>query len=87
MRVVAFNGSARKGGNTALLIGAVFAELEAAGIQTEMVQLAGTHPRGCIACYKCFENKDRRCAVKGDIVNECLAKMDEADGRACPIRS
>ena len=80
MKVVAINGSARKDGNTALLVKHVFEELNAAGIETEMIQLAGRPVKGCIACYRCFENKDRQCAVKDDVVNECLAKMDEADG-------
>ena len=80
MKVVAFNGSARKDGNTAKLIGHVFSELKKEGIKTELVQLAGEKISGCIACYKCFDNKDRRCAVKTDIVNDCIAKMDEADG-------
>jgi multimeric flavodoxin WrbA len=80
MRVVGFNGSARKDGNTAILVRAVFEELQSAGIQTELVQLAGKPIRGCIACYKCLENKDKRCAVTGDVVNECIGKMLEADG-------
>ncbi len=80
MKVVAFNGSARKNGNTAMLVGYVFEELEKEGIDTELVQLAGEHPHGCIACYKCFKNKDRRCAVDIDCVNDCIAKMEQADG-------
>jgi multimeric flavodoxin WrbA len=80
MKVVAFNGSARKDGNTALLVGHVFRELEAEGIETELVQLAGEKIRGCIACYKCFANKDKRCAVANDVLNQCLEKMLEADG-------
>ena len=80
MKVVAFNGSARKDGNTTMLVEMVFAELEKEGIETELVQLAGKHPHGCIACYKCFANKDRRCAVKTDCINECIEKMEEADG-------
>lgn len=80
MKVVAFNGSARKGGNTAMLIKEVFKPLEAAGIETEMMQLAGIKINGCIACYKCAENKDRRCAVAGDMANEFIEKMDSADG-------
>ena len=80
MKVVAFNGSARKDGNTAKLVRHVFEPLEAEGIDTEMVPLAGQRMRGCIACYKCFENKDRRCAVTDDIVNDCIAKMLDADG-------
>jgi multimeric flavodoxin WrbA len=31
-------------------------------------------------CYKCFEKKDKRCAVEKDIINECIQKMLEADG-------
>jgi multimeric flavodoxin WrbA len=80
MKVVAFNGSARKDGNTAILIRRVFAELEAEGIETELVQMAGKKIRGCTACGKCYENKDKKCVVDNDILNECLEKMAEADG-------
>jgi multimeric flavodoxin WrbA len=80
MKVVAFNGSARRDGNTAILIRQVFTELENNGIETEMVQLARKDIRGCIVCYKCFANQDRRCSVKNDAVNECIEKMLEADG-------
>jgi len=80
MKVIAINGSARKDGNTAILVEKVFEELQKEGIETEQIQLAGKKVRGCTACFKCFENKDRLCAVKNDFVNECIAKMDEADG-------
>jgi multimeric flavodoxin WrbA len=80
MKVVAFNGSARKDGNTAILVRRVFAELEKEGIETELVQFAGQTIRGCTACRQCFKNKDQRCAVQGDIANDCIAKMVAADG-------
>jgi multimeric flavodoxin WrbA len=80
MKVVAFNGSARKDGNTAILVNVVFKELKKAGIKTELVQLAGKKIRGCIACMKCFENQNKRCALKGDVINDCIEKMLEADG-------
>ena len=80
MKVVAFNGSARKDGNTAILVNAVFKELKKEGIKTELVQLSGKKIRGCIACGKCFEKKEGLCAIKGDIINECIEKMMEADG-------
>ena len=80
MKVVAFNGSPRKDGNTFILINHVFHELEKEGVETELVQLSGRAIRGCIACYKCFENKDRQCAVKDDIANECIEKMIKAEG-------
>ncbi len=80
MKVVGFNGSPRKDGNTSILIQRVFNELAKGGIQTEMVQLADKEIRGCIACYKCIENKDQRCAVKKDAANEYIEKMQGADG-------
>jgi multimeric flavodoxin WrbA len=80
MKVVAFNGSPRKDGNTTILINHVFRELEKEGVETELVQLSGREIRGCIACYKCFENKDQHCAVKDDIANECIEKMIGAEG-------
>lgn len=80
MKVIAFNGSARRNGNTAILIKEVFSELDAEGIATEMVQLAGKTIRGCTACGKCFDNQDKRCAIDNDFANECIEKMVEADG-------
>ncbi len=80
MKVIALNGSARKDGNTAILIKQVFGELEEQDIETEMIQLSGQRIRGCIACYKCFENKDRKCNVKEDMVNDYIERMLEADG-------
>jgi multimeric flavodoxin WrbA len=69
MRVVAFNGSARKDGNTSILIRHVFSELEKEGIETELVELAGKTIHGCLACYKCSARKDRRCSQKNDFGN------------------
>jgi multimeric flavodoxin WrbA len=80
MKVIAFNGSPRKDGNTALLIDQVLAPLKAEGIQTEVFQLGGTNIHGCRACYRCFESKTGRCAFDDDVVNECIAKMRHADG-------
>ena len=80
MKVVAFNGSPRKEGNTSILIKQTFAALEREGIDTEMVQVGGEHLHGCIACYQCFARKDKRCAVTDDRANACIEKMIEADG-------
>lgn len=80
MKVVAFGGSARKNGNTAILVNHVFRELEKEGIKTELFQLAGKKIHGCIACFKCFKNKDKRCSVDNDVVNDCIAMMLEAEG-------
>ena len=80
MKVIAFNGSARKDGNTAILIKNVFQELEKEGIATEMIQLAGKPIHGCLACGKCFETKNRQCIQTNDDVNQYINKMIEADG-------
>ena len=80
MNEVAFNGSARKDGNTAILVNTVFKELKKAGIETELFQLAGKKIHGCIACGKCYQNKDKRCVVTNDILNDCIEKMVAADG-------
>ncbi len=80
MKVVAFNGSTRKDGNTAVMLNAVLEELSKSDIATELVQLSGQNLRGCIACYECFKRKDRRCAVTSDPMNEHIEMMDRADG-------
>ncbi len=80
MKVVAFNGSPRKEGNTSILINLVLGELTKEGIETEVVQVGGKKIRGCIACFKCLENQNKRCAVDNDMLNECIEKMLDADG-------
>ena len=80
MKVVAFNGSARKNGNTAMLIRRVLQVLEEKGIETELIQLAGEHIRGCNACQTCFKTKNKRCAIEDDNVNAYIQKMLKADG-------
>lgn len=80
MKVLGINGSPREGGNTELLMRTVFGELEAAGVETELVRIGGRPFRGCVACRRCFENRDRRCVLEGDPLNELVAKMADADG-------
>jgi len=80
VKVLGINGSSRKDGNTAIAIRAVFRELESHGIETELIQLAGSHLHGCKGCRSCAKNKDRQCIIKDDIMNECLGKMADADG-------
>ncbi len=79
MYALAINGSPRKNGNTELLLKEVLSELNDAGWETELVKVGGTAIRGCIACEKCFENKDNECAVKKDKFNDILSKMLKAD--------
>jgi multimeric flavodoxin WrbA len=80
MKVVAFNGSPRKKGNTYTLIRTVLKEISDAGIETDLIQLGGKNIHGCVACYKCFDNKNRHCAMDDDYLNECIDHMLSADG-------
>ena len=80
MKVVAINSSPRKEGNTFFLISAVLEELKKKGIETEIHSLSGRPIQGCIACYRCFENKNRRCAVEKDALNEFIGLMEKAEG-------
>lgn len=80
MKVVAFNGSPRREGNTAILIAEVFKILESHGIETEMIQLGNKTVHGCTACMKCREIQDNKCHIKNDHLSFCIEKMNEADG-------
>ncbi len=80
MKVVAFNGSPNKEGNTYHAIKIVASELEKEGIETEIIHVGNKSIRGCIACNQCVKNKDGKCALPGDEVNQWIEKMKEADG-------
>ena len=80
IKVVAFNGSARKGGNTSILLRRVLQQLESEGIETELVELSGLKIHGCRACNECSRNKDHRCGQKNDDGNALIEKMEQADG-------
>jgi len=80
MKVVVFNGSPRSDGNTSLCLKMVMDELKNAGIETEYIWMGMDKIQGCISCYQCAKNKDNKCGVKTDKLNEYLEKMIEADG-------
>jgi len=80
MKVVAFNGSPRKEGNTYHAIKIVADELKKEGIDTEIIHVGNKSIRGCMACGQCVKNKNEKCVLPGDEVNEWIQKMKEADG-------
>ncbi len=79
MKVIAFNGSPRKKGNTYHCIQVVLEVLRKEGIETELIQLGGTEIKSCRACYKCFEKKNYRC-IQRDGFNLLMERMIAADG-------
>lgn len=52
MKVLGISGSARKDGNTAIIISKVFEELTAAGIETELIQLPQQEIKPCLLCLR-----------------------------------
>ena len=80
MKVVAFSGSPNREGNTWHALKMVTAEIEAAGIETEIVTVGDKAIRGCIACGLCAKNKNEQCVLPDDEVNAWIQKMKQADG-------
>ncbi|WP_304332219.1 flavodoxin family protein [Brachyspira innocens] len=87
MKVLAINGSARKDGNTAILVNIIFEELNREGIETEMIQLARQVIEPCKACWGCA--KKTNCVHRNDNFQEYFEKMKNADGiiLASPVYS
>lgn len=77
MKVLAINSSARKDGNTAILIHTVLEELNKEGIETEFIQLAGQCIEPCLACFKCMHGN---CIHKNDQFQFLFEKIKQADG-------
>lgn len=80
MKVLAFNGSPNKEGNTYHALKIVCQELEKEGIETEIINIGSKSIKGCIACWQCSKNKNEKCVLPGDEVNEWIQRMKEADG-------
>ncbi len=80
MKVIAFNGSPRPAGNTFAALELVGTELQKEGIDFEIVQIGNKLIRGCLACGSCVKNKNERCIIDGDEVNDCIQKAKNADG-------
>lgn len=78
MKVIGINGSTRKDGNTALIIGKVFDELNKEGIETELIQLVDYEIKPCRGCFAC---KGRgNCVFADDGFAEIFIRIVEADG-------
>jgi len=80
MKVVVFNGSPRNEGVTHKCLNIVMEELKTAGIEVDYNWIGMDKLQGCISCYRCDQNRDKKCAVKTDKLNDYLEKMLGADG-------
>lgn len=80
MNVIAFNGSPHQQGNTYHALQTVCAALEENGIGTEIVWTGGNDIKACKGCNMCARNRDERCILPGDPVNDWIQMMKQADG-------
>ena len=77
MKVLMLNGSPRANGNTAAALAEMAAIFAQEGIDVETVQVGHLPVRGCTGCGGC--GKLNKC-IHDDVVNELIARFDEADG-------
>lgn len=61
MKVVAFNGSPKKNGNTYKSIEVVAKELEKENIEVEIIHVGNKVIRGCLACGDVVEIRMKMC--------------------------
>ncbi|MBQ8670241.1 MAG: flavodoxin family protein [Oscillospiraceae bacterium] len=79
MKVIAVNGSHNPDGNTYHALKVMCEELNAQGIETEILQIGMDAVQGCIGCCHCRNEVSGLC-VFDDIVNEHAEKIKAADG-------
>jgi len=77
MKVLAINGSHRKGKNTATMLKLVLHELEQGGVQTELLEIADLTIEFCRACNHCL--KTTECKIEDDDMAMVAQKMIESD--------
>lgn len=80
MKVIAINGSPKKEGNTYHALKMVGNELIANGIGFEILHIGHKMIHGCTACGKCAENKDEKCSLGSDGLNQWIQTIKAADG-------
>lgn len=80
MKVVAINGSPHKEGNTYHALVQIGKQLQESNIDMEIIHIGNKAVRGCIACGGCARNKDEKCVITTDPLNEWIQKMKDADG-------
>ena len=80
MKVVLFNGSPRKNGNTFHALQVVMKELTSNEVDCEYIWIGKEKIQGCKACYQCARNKNKKCSITTDMINTYLENVLNADG-------
>lgn len=82
MKLIAINGSPRKGWNTATLLKKTIEGAQAVGAKTELVHLYDLDFKGCTSCFACKMTDSPakgHCAVKDDLTPVLKMIEDEAE--------
>lgn len=79
MKVLLINGSPRGEKCTYTALKAVGDELNANGVDYEIVNIGTAPIQGCIGCGGCVKN-NVHCVFDNDLVNVCIDKMKDCDG-------
>lgn len=77
MKVLAINGSHRKGRNTAKLLGLVLEEAQKGGALTEVAELVDYRIDYCLSCNRCL--REARCSIQDDDMGRLVEKMRACD--------
>ena len=80
MKVIAINGSPKKEGNTYHALKMVGDELLESGIEFEILHVGHKLIHGCTACGKCSVNRDEKCSLGTDGLNQWIQIVKAADG-------
>lgn len=82
MKILAFNASPRKKGNTVTMVREALAGAASRGAETELVHLYDLDYKGCTSCFACKLKEGKsygRCAMN-DGLTPFFKKVEEADG-------
>lgn len=78
MKIIAINGSPRKGKNTAIMLQTALDAAAELGAVTELVELSDYHLKFCTGCNSCLRNTS--CAITDDDNQLLHEKLLAADG-------
>lgn len=76
-KVLAFNGSPRRSGNTSLLLDQFIQGTEASGVNTEVIFADAINLENCRGCLRC--NILKRCSIREDDWTDISQKILDAD--------
>ncbi len=78
MKILAINGSHRKGKNTARMLEIALEEAASQGIETELLEITDLDIKSCTSCNKCLFKPE--CSIKDDDMEQLYEKLKEVDG-------